>query len=131
MKQQVEKEVGGMKARKKDEEYQGLGKTLTRWMVGRYFPGYSIYKTRPPTKGRVLKPRTKLTLQEAQDLKNYQARLLLDQTEMELRPRVEVASPEIIAAVDAIDNPGINYEADKAAYPAEGSINPYVGLKGE
>ena len=89
---------------KKDEAYDGLGKKLARWFVGRYYPGYSIYKTRPPTKGRVLKIKRYPTLPEAQD-------------------SINLMHKSVLAAVDSMDNPPPGYY--EVGQVGE-SINPYV-----
>jgi hypothetical protein len=63
----------------KKKEKEGAMIRLTRWMVARYLPKHSIYKTRPPTSARLFrKKRPLMTAQEAQEIASSVTRKLVD-----------------------------------------------------
>lgn len=126
---ETEEGVVAVNVRKKKDEPEGLGKMITRWMVEKYYPGYSIYKTRPPTKGRMLKAKQyndppPMTNADVQLALNLQSAEILEKVDMVQKGYYEVGQ----VSVEEFNRDG------KSAIPLDatvGSINPYNEVKGE
>ena len=120
----------------KNEIVEGNMMKLTRWMVKRYFPGCSIYKTRPPVAGRKHKRKVML-LEEAQDKMNQMARGILDnvvEKEMAVAEmlKIDVGSLELPGELLSVREGSIIHARQPYPHPEiEAEVKPSRGLPGE